>query len=396
MSSALLKEQYSDKKIGVLVCGHGSRSKTAVAEFSNVAIQLKSRFSEWPVEYGYLEFADPVIRDGLDRLCEHGINHVLAIPGMLFAAAHVKNDIPATLKSYAAERNITVEYGRDLAVDPSLLQAAAERIQCAVTNANNQHGTIPLHETCLVVIGRGASDPDANSNVSKVARMLWEGMGFGWCEVGYSGVTFPLVEPCLRNAAKLGFRRIVVFPYFLFTGVLVDRIYGFVQETAKDYPDIQFISAQYLNDHPNVIDAFVSRIYEILESKNEMNCLLCKYRSPIPGFENEQGMAQQSHHHHSEGESAAVVGSFVENCALCDSFCTGACRLPKDILRKYGYDTPESQGTLPSSDLSDHHHPHAHDHEHTHDHAHPEYPHARHPLGPLSVEKWIKVKNDKN
>ncbi|MFX3679842.1 MAG: CbiX/SirB N-terminal domain-containing protein [Hyphomicrobiales bacterium] len=73
----------------------------------------------------------------------------------------------------------------------------------------------------LVVVGRGASDPDANSNVAKVMRMLWEGMGFGWGETAYSGVTFPLVQPALDHAAKLGYRRIVVFPYFLFTGVLV-------------------------------------------------------------------------------------------------------------------------------------------------------------------------------
>ena len=70
----------------------------------------------------------------------------------------------------------------------------------------------------LVVVGRGTSDSDANSNVNKVMRMLWEGFGFGWGEVCYSGVTFPLVEPGLRHAARLGYRRIVVFPYFLFTG----------------------------------------------------------------------------------------------------------------------------------------------------------------------------------
>jgi sirohydrochlorin cobaltochelatase len=39
---------------------------------------------------------------------------------------------------------------------------------------------VPLHETLLMVVGRGASDPDANSNVAKVMRMLWEGFGFGW------------------------------------------------------------------------------------------------------------------------------------------------------------------------------------------------------------------------
>ncbi len=61
-----------------------------------------------------------------------------------------------------------------------------------------------MEETLLVVVGRGASDPDANSNVAKVMRMLWEGFGFGWGETAYSGVTFPLVAPALEHAAKLG------------------------------------------------------------------------------------------------------------------------------------------------------------------------------------------------
>ena len=46
---------------------------------------------------------------------------------------------------------------------------------------------MPLSETLLVVVGRGSSDPDANSNVAKVTRMLVEGFGFGWGETVYSG-----------------------------------------------------------------------------------------------------------------------------------------------------------------------------------------------------------------
>ena len=87
--------------------------------------------------------------------------------------------------------------------------------------------------------------------------MLWEGFGFGWAETAYSGVTFPLVEPALEKAAKLGFRRIVVFPYFLFTGILVDRIYAATDAVAARHPEIAFVKAPYLNDHPLVIDTFV-------------------------------------------------------------------------------------------------------------------------------------------
>ena len=148
---------------------------------------------------------------------------MLAVPGMLFAAGHVKNDVPSVLNAYAAEHGIRIDYGRDLGIDPKLLAAARERIEAALAAAGTARSR--ARDTLLAVIGRGTSDPDANGNVAKVARMLWEGMGFGWAEVGYSGVAHPRVDALLERAARLGFRRIVVFPYFLFTGVLVRRIY---------------------------------------------------------------------------------------------------------------------------------------------------------------------------
>jgi len=245
-----MREHPGNERMGVMVCGHGSRSKAAVAEFAVVAEKLRAHFPDWPVEHGYLEFANPVIRDGLDKLRESGCERILAVPGMLFAAGHAKNDIPSVLNTYQAKHGIKIDYGRELAVDLKMIRAAGERVQAAVDRANREHGELPNHEVCLVVIGRGASDPDANSNVAKIARMLWEGMGFGWCETGYSGVTFPLVEPCLGHVAKLGYKRVVVFPYFLFTGILIDRIYGFTREVAARHPSIQFVEAGYLNDHP--------------------------------------------------------------------------------------------------------------------------------------------------
>ena len=190
-------------KTGVMICGHGSRSQAAVDQFSVLAEKLPAYFpDDWLVEYGYLEFANPVIRDGLDKLRAAGCDRILAVPGMLFAAMHSKNDIPTVLNTYAAKHGVEISYGRELGVDPKMIAAAGARIQEAVDQANAKEH-VAIEDTCLVIIGRGASDPDANGNVAKIARMLHEGMGFGWVETGYSGVTFPLVEPCLQHAAKL-------------------------------------------------------------------------------------------------------------------------------------------------------------------------------------------------
>jgi sirohydrochlorin cobaltochelatase len=281
---------------------------------------------------------------------------------MLFAAGHAKNDIPSVLNTYAAQTGLRIDYGKDLGIDPRMLLAAADRVQQAIDSAPSR---IPRHETLLVVVGRGASDPDANSNVFKVTRLLWEGFGFGWAETAYSGVTFPLVEPALEHAAKLGYARIVVFPYFLFTGILVQRIYDAADAVAARHPEIQFVKAPYLNDHPEVLATFEERIQQILVGETAMNCQMCKYRTQVLGFEAEVGAPQESHHHHVEGIGTGNVA-------------------PQFVL---------DPSTAVRVNLSNHHHHHhgpgGHHHEpdHADGHAHAPYPHADHPLGPKSMAK---------
>ncbi|QNG26477.1 sirohydrochlorin chelatase [Synechococcus sp. HK01-R] len=349
---------------GVLICGHGSRNRLAVEEFAQLAEGLRPRLAGIPVEHGYLEFARPILRDSLDRLREQGVQRVLAVPAMLFAAGHAKNDIPSVLNTYSAETGLPIDYGRELGVDRLMIAAAGARIREAL----NQASPFPLSDTLLVVVGRGSSDPDANSNVAKVTRMLVEGFGFGWGETVYSGVTFPLVEPGLRHVVRLGFRRIVVFPYFLFSGVLVSRIRQHTDLVAADHPETEFLSASYLGDHPLVLDTFLERVAEVLGGEAVMNCSLCKYRAQVLGFEDEVGLAQASHHHHVEG--------LTDGCDLCERECTGACQ-PDGV--------PLPLGSSASSHDHSHQHDHSHGHDHSHDHGHHPYPHAEHPLGPKTL-----------
>jgi sirohydrochlorin cobaltochelatase len=288
-------------KTGVMICGHGSRDVNAVAEFEKLAVGLRARLPQYDVEYGFLEFALPIIQSGLEALVEKGCKRIFALPGMLFAAAHVKNDIPSVLNEFAAAHpDIEICFARELAVSLKLINAAGGRIEDALAEADKQN-PIGRDETLLMVVGRGASDPDANSNVCKITRFLWEGLDLGWAETSYSGVAKPLIADGLDKAALMGFKRIVVFPYFLFTGVLVKRIYAAADAAAAKYPGIDFVKAGYLNDHPYVLDTFVERMEEIISGDPNMNCQLCKYREQVIGFEHELGKPQQGHHHHVQG-----------------------------------------------------------------------------------------------
>jgi sirohydrochlorin cobaltochelatase len=320
-------------RTGVMVCGHGSRDPDAIREFQAMARALGRSLSQYEVESGFLEFARPVIRDGLEALKSRGVRRILAIPGMLFAAGHVKNDVPSEINEFArANPDIELHFGRDLAIDPRMLRAAAERVEEAERRAGPR---VARGDTLLLVVGRGTNDPDANSNVAKVARMLWEGMKFGWAEPAYSGVTYPLVDAALSRAVRLGFKRIVVFPYFLFTGVLVKRIYQWTDRAAAANPDIEFVKADYLNDHPLVLETFIDRVHEITAGTGNMNCQMCKYREQIVGFEKDRGAPQAGHHHHVRG-----IGT------------------DADRAHDYGHGR------------------HHHDHDHGHDHGH--HHHDRH------------------
>src|SRR5215469_16835555 len=129
----------------VLICGHGSRDPEATAEFELVAAALRPRLPDFDFATGYLEFARPTIRDGLAALAARGAQRILAIPGMLFAASHVKNDLPWEMNSFMADNpGIEVRLGRDLSIDPKLLHAAADRIAGAADTC------IPRAETLLL------------------------------------------------------------------------------------------------------------------------------------------------------------------------------------------------------------------------------------------------------
>jgi len=333
ISSASINYQYPSK-IGIVLCGRGSRDPQAEEEFINLVNKIKSRIPNVPVTFGFLEFNRPIIREALDQLREKGVERVIALPAMLFAAGHTKNDIPAVLNKYSAENRLPIQYGRELGLNSLMIGAAGARIKEII----DTNPIFPLSETLLVVAGRGSSDPDANSNVSKITRMLVEGFGFGWGETVFSGVTFPLVEPGLRHALKLGFKRVILLPYFLFSGVLVSRVRDHSMRVANDNPEVQFLNASYLSDQDLVIDTFMERVQEVLNGENFMNCALCKYRSNLLGFESEVGHEQVSHHDHVEG--CLDIGS--EN------------------------------------------------KEHEHCHEHFPYPHAEHPLGPVTLRSLNK------
>jgi sirohydrochlorin cobaltochelatase len=285
----------------ILIAGHGSRDPEGIAEFLDLARHFRSYQPDLAVEIAFLEFARPTIQEGVDRLAKKGARTIVVLPGVLMAAGHAKNDMACEVR-LARRRHpkLDIHMGRALEIEPKLLQLCQLRYREVLDGQTGGTPVLP-DQTLLLLVGRGSSDPDANANIAKVARFLQEGYPTGWAAWTYSGVARPYLEEALPVCERMGYRRLVVQPYFLFTGVLLKRIYSYVEERRQARPDLEIIATPHLQAHPMLIETFVERADEALHGEGHMNCSLCQYRVPIIGHQGHVGELQQPHHHHVQG-----------------------------------------------------------------------------------------------
>ena len=279
-------------KKGILFCGHGSRTKSGTNSFKELIEKLKERYSDYEVDYGFLEFNHPLYEAAVERMYEKGIREIYALPVILFAGSHAKNDIPYelnTIQSYYPD--LTIKMAKHLGVSSYLLDLS----QKIILEKESSLPELPRREAALVVVGRGTTDPDANSDVHKLCSMLAEGMGFGFSTVGYSGTAYPSVAQSLEFVEKLNFKRVYVIPFFFFTGVLLKRIYNAVDEFNAQSAN-EYVSTKAFGSDEFVLKAFDERLQEVIDGNANMNCQMCKYRKQIIGFESEEGKEQVGHH----------------------------------------------------------------------------------------------------
>lgn len=265
----------------LLLIGHGSRDMDGVREFRRLADRLYAALPGRLCMTSFLELAEPSLRAGVESLLHQGAGTITALPVMLMAAGHLKNDIPGELKAIqTGHPQLSIILGTELGVHPAMLQAARERIESCETAFGPDYSR---RATCLLVVGRGSSDPDANSNMVQITRWLWETMGFGWAGTAYCAVTPPSVADALVRSQGLGFKQRLVFPYVLFGGRVIREIHAAVDAYHARYPELKVVTAPYLNDHPLVVQTLIERLHQAESGHGVMNCQLCQYKS---GYEN--------------------------------------------------------------------------------------------------------------
>jgi sirohydrochlorin cobaltochelatase len=276
--------------IGLLIAGHGSADEAGAAQFRLFAERVAKRMAAdgVPVAGGFIELSAPPIRDAVASLVTAGASRLGTVPLMLVAAGHAKGDIPAALaREQERHPGLRVAYGRPIGPHPSVLALLRARLAEAGADA----------DTTVLLVGRGSSDPDANAEIAKVARLLAETTDVAGVEYAFVSLAPPAVAAGLERCRLLGAGRIVVLPYFLFTGILPVRVTAQAAAWAADHPGTPVTTADVLGDRDELADVVIERYREALAGDIRMNCDTCLYRIALPGHEHRVGAEQVPHHH---------------------------------------------------------------------------------------------------
>jgi sirohydrochlorin cobaltochelatase len=271
------------ERCAIVLLGHGSREQQANLDFELLAQSLRAAWPRHHLFHAYVELARPSLAEALTHaatLCKR----VVVLPCFLFAAGHIKNDLPLELFRARTEfPQVEFVAANALGVHPALVWAALDRLG----SVNAMEGA----RKAMVVVGRGSSDPDANGDFVKVVRLIGEAVGWPWTLASFIGITTPTFDQSLELLARARPDEIVVLPYFLFAGRLIAQIEEKMAGFSSRHPWIKTRLVPNLGLHQGLLRALEERFNEALSGSGHLPCDNCQYRVPMsPVVDNVGGL----------------------------------------------------------------------------------------------------------
>ena len=276
----------------ILLVGHGSREQSGNEEIEAFAAVWRKRRPDDRIDVCFIEFSEITLDAGLDHAAE-GSDRVIVVPLILGAAGHVKMEIPHHI-AHARERHGDVEFimAKHLGAGPKILHA----LKLELHKAMHVLDAPDAKNTGVVLLGRGSSDMVANGEIAKMARWLFESTSHEMVDIAFTGITFPKVETVVQRQVACGMKQVIVLPYYLYTGVLIERIARQVERLRGQYPTTTFGLAKYIGFSDSIYELLDERVAEAsgegVDAPVMLECDGCKYRD----FAEEHGIGH--HHHH--------------------------------------------------------------------------------------------------
>ncbi|WP_286180429.1 sirohydrochlorin chelatase [Sphaerotilus uruguayifluvii] len=260
----------------ILLVGHGSREESGNEEIREFVAQWRARQPGWRIEVCFIEFAPPSLHDGLIAAAQ-GSRRVLVLPLILNAAGHVKMEIPEAIEHARAHCPGTeFLYGPHLTACDPILAILKRRLRKAMNALDMPDPTT----TGVILLGRGSSDRGANGDMAKMARWLQEEGDHELVDLAFTGITFPRLERVVQRQALIGMTQIVVLPYYLYTGTLMQRIHRQVEHLRAQYPRIRFTCSTHFGFEGEIFALLEQRVADLQAGTpdSRLPCDGCSYR----------------------------------------------------------------------------------------------------------------------
>jgi sirohydrochlorin cobaltochelatase len=265
---------------------------------------------------------------------------VLVLPLILNAAGHVKMEIPEAIE-HAREHCPGTEflYGPHLTACDPILDVLRRNLRKCMSELDMPDPTT----TGVVLLGRGSSDRQANGDVAKMARWLMEETDHELVDLAFTGITWPRLERAVQRQVMLGMKQVVVLPYYLFTGTLMQRIARQVDHLRQQYPQVRFAQSSYFGFENEIFALLEQRVADLRAGVPDakLPCDGCKYRE----IAHDMGHGHSHEHTHAHAPATEAV------------------------VHMHGH-----------GPAHDHAHGHSHAHHHGHDHEHGHVHAVHHPV----------------
>jgi sirohydrochlorin cobaltochelatase len=260
----------------ILLVGHGSREDSGNHEIREFVELWRARQPQWRIEVCCIEFAPPSLHDGLITAAR-GARRVLVLPLILNAAGHVKMEIPEAIE-HARQHCPDTEflYGPHLTACDPILAVLKRYLRKAMASLDMPDPST----TGVVLLGRGSSDRAANGDMAKMARWLMEEGDHELVDLAFTGITWPRLERVVQRQALLGMRQIVVLPYYLYTGTLMQRIHRQVEHLRVQYPQVRFACSTHFGFEQEISELLEQRVADLRSGAPEsrLACDGCRFR----------------------------------------------------------------------------------------------------------------------
>lgn len=246
----------------LLIAGIGTRDERRADAFRDFVRELGTRNPDLPVAGGFTGQSPLPLGDAVAGLADEGVTRFAVVPLTLIPSERAEQDLTAALAGECELRpDTSFVRARPLGPHPRLLAILERRLNEALGDGPRRSPS-DRAETTVLLVGPGSVSPESNAEVHRAARLLWEGRGFGGVETAFVSMAAPDVASGLDRCARLGARRIVVLPYFLFAGTAADRAQQQAEGWALAYPDIEVVTADVPGPSEELMELVMERYRE--------------------------------------------------------------------------------------------------------------------------------------